>query len=126
VTVAPPLLTGLNILIVEDEFLIAMQLTRMIRDLGGRVLGPVSTVIAGTELLQKSAVDGAVVDINLGKESSASLAEELLARGVPVVLTTGYSVDMLPESLAQLPRIAKPYTKYGVQEIAAAYFVRSV
>jgi DNA-binding NarL/FixJ family response regulator len=126
VTVAPPLLNGLNILIVEDEFLIAMQLTRMIRDLGGRVLGPVSTVIAGTELLQRSAVDGAVVDINLGKESSASLTEELLARGVPVVLTTGYSVDMLPDSLAQLPRISKPYTKNGVQEMAAAYFVRSV
>jgi len=123
-TVASPL-NGLNILVVEDEFLIAMELTRMIRNLGGQVLGPVTTVIAGTELLQKSVVDGAVVDINLGKESSASLAEELLARGVPLVLTTGYSEDMLPDVLAQVPRLSKPYTKSGFQQIAVAHFVRS-
>ena len=121
----PNPLKGLSILVVEDEFLVAMQLTRMIQDLGGRVLGPVSTVIAGTELLQKSAVDGAVLDMNLGKESSAPLAEELLARGVPLVLTTGYSDEMLPEALARVPRISKPYTKSGFQQIAATQFVRS-
>jgi two-component SAPR family response regulator len=119
------LLDGLNILIVEDEFLIAMQLTRMIQELGAQVLGPVSTVNAGTELLQNSAVDAAVVDINLGTESSAPLAEELLARGIPVVLTTGYSEDMLPDSLAGVPRISKPYTKTGLERIATAHFVRS-
>ncbi|HYP12937.1 MAG TPA: hypothetical protein VEQ63_03360 [Bryobacteraceae bacterium] len=122
---AAPLLNGLNILVVEDEFLIAMELARMIRSLGGQVLGPVSTVIAGTELLQKSSVDGAVVDINLGRESSAPLAEELLARGVPLVLTTGYSEAMLPNALARVPRLSKPYTRNGFQEIAAAHFVRS-
>jgi DNA-binding NarL/FixJ family response regulator len=124
VTVTHPL-DGLSILIVEDEFLIAMQLKRIIQDLGGRVLGPVSSVVAGTEMLQNSAVDAAVVDINLGKESSASLAEELLARGIPLVLATGYSEDMLPDRLAQVPRIAKQYTKSGFQQIATAYFVRS-
>jgi DNA-binding LytR/AlgR family response regulator len=117
-------LNGLNILIVEDEFLVAMHLTRIIEELGGRVVGPVSTLSAGTELMQKSAVDGAVLDINLGKESSASLAEELLVRGIPLVLTTGYSEDMLPHALAQVPRISKPYTKKGFQQIAAACFVR--
>jgi hypothetical protein len=65
------------------------------------------------------------VDLNLGNESSAQLAEELLARGVPVVLTTGYSEDMLPDTLAGVPRIAKPYTKSGFLQIAVACFVRS-
>jgi two-component SAPR family response regulator len=117
-------LSGLNILVVEDELLIAMELTRMIRSLGGQVLGPVSTVSAGLDLLQNSAVNGAVVDIKLGKESSASLAEELLARGIPLVLTTGYSEDMLPDALAQVPRLSKPYTRRGFERVAAAYLVR--
>jgi DNA-binding NarL/FixJ family response regulator len=122
--VATPL-NGLNILVVEDELLIAMELTRMIRSLGGQVLGPVSSVTAGMKVLQESAVDGAVVDINLGKESGASFAEELLARGVPLMLTTGYSEDMLPDALAQVPRLSKPYTKSGFEQLAASHFVRS-
>ncbi len=123
-TVSNPL-DGLNILIVEDEFLIAMELARMIRSLGGQVLGPVGTLKAGTELLQKSTVHGAVVDVNLGTESSALLAEELMARRVPIVLTTGYSDDMLPAALARVPRLSKPYTKAGFQEIATRHFLPS-
>jgi DNA-binding LytR/AlgR family response regulator len=114
----------LNILVVEDEFLIAMELSRMIENLGGHVLGPVGTVMAGTELLHKCAVDGAVVDLNLGRESSTPLAEELLARGVPIVLTTGYSEEMLPKTLAHAPRLTKPYTTSGLHKMVTAQFVR--
>jgi hypothetical protein len=46
VTLPTPVLNGLNILIVEDEFLVAMQLKHVIQDLGGQVLGPVSTLTA--------------------------------------------------------------------------------
>ena len=122
---AANLLDGLNILIAEDEFLIAIQLTQMIQDLGGQVLGPVSSVAAGTELLETSAVHGAVLDINLGKESSAPLAEQLVARSIPLVLTTGYSEPVLPDALTGVPRISKPYTKSAFQQMAAACFARS-
>jgi DNA-binding NarL/FixJ family response regulator len=122
---ATNLLDGMSILIVEDEVLVAMQLTRIIQDLGARVLGPVSTVNAGIELLHSSLVHGAVLDLNLGKESSASLAEQLIASGIPLVITTGYSDDVLPDALAKVPRLSKPYAENAVRQIAAACFIRS-
>ncbi len=115
-------LEGLKILIVEDEFLVAMDLTRMIRRLGAEVLGPVSTPSAATELLQTSKLDGAVMDIKLGDESSAPIAEQLRARGVPVVLTTGYANDMLPESVAGMPMISKPYNAADFREVVTKHF----
>ncbi len=120
----PTALDGLKILVVEDEFLVAMELTRMIRNLGGEVLGPVSTLTAATELLQGAELDGAVMDVKLGGDSSLPLAEELVARGVPVVLATGYPSEVLPESLAATPRLSKPYSRTSFQEVATRHFGR--
>ena len=60
-------LDGLRILIVEDEFLVAMELDSMIQNLGGEVLGPVSTVGGATELLNKTEVHGAVLETHLAR-----------------------------------------------------------
>lgn len=117
-------LDGLKILVVEDEFLVALDLSRMIQSLGGEVLGPVGTSAAATELLQTSKLDGAVMDIKLGNESSATLAENLASRGVPVVLTTGYATDMLPENLARMPIVSKPYNKSTFTEAVTKHFSR--
>jgi DNA-binding LytR/AlgR family response regulator len=117
-------LDGLRILVVEDEFLVAMELGGMIQTLGGEVLGPVSTVSAATELLEKAEVHGAVLDVALGGENSLSLAQRLLASGVPILLTTGYSGQMLPETLAHAPRLSKPYGKTSFQQLATLHFAR--
>jgi two-component SAPR family response regulator len=120
----PTPLDGLKILVVEDEFLVAMDLSRMIRNLGGEVLGPVSTLTTATELLQAADLDGAIVDLKLGKISSLPLVEELQARGVPVVLSTGYATEMLPENLAEIPQLSKPYSKASFREIVIHHFSR--
>jgi DNA-binding NarL/FixJ family response regulator len=117
-------LDGLRILIVEDEFLVAMELDSMIQNLGGEVLGPVSTVGGATELLNKTEVHGAVLDIGLGGENSISLAQQLLSTGVAILLTTGYSDQMLPETLAHAPRVSKPYSKASFQQLAILHFAR--
>ncbi len=118
-------LDGVKILVVEDELLIAMELGNMIQTLGGEVLGPVSTVRAATELLDKTEVHGAVLDVGLGTENSVSLAERLLSDGVRILLTTGYSDQMLPETLAHAPRLSKPYGKTSFQQLAILHFGRS-
>src|SRR3954468_7744379 len=53
-------LDGLKILVVEDEFLVAMNLGNMIQTLGGEVLGPVGTVSAAIELLEKRKCMGGI------------------------------------------------------------------
>jgi DNA-binding LytR/AlgR family response regulator len=117
-------LDGLKILVVEDEFLVAMDLENMIQTLGGEVLGPAGTVTAATELIDKKEVHGAVLDLALGGENSLSLAQRLLASGVPILLTTGYSGQTLPETLAHVPRLSKPYSKTHFQQLATLHFAR--
>lgn len=115
-------LSGQRILIVEDEFLIAMELSQTVSNLGGEVLGPVSTVAAAEALLNDVDADGAVLDVRLGSETSAPLAEALLSRGVPVLLTTGYAGETLPSCLAQAPRLAKPYTRACLEQVVKTHF----
>jgi len=118
----PAPLDGLKILVVEDELLVAMDLGRMIRSLGGEVLGPVSTVQAATALLQTTEPNGAVIDVQLGAESSAPIAEDLMAGGVPILLITGYTTEMLPASLAKVPCMSKPYSRTDFRKLMQRYF----
>jgi two-component SAPR family response regulator len=121
---ATRILAGRRILVIEDEFLIAMEVSQMISDLGGEVVGPSSSVAIAEDLLVNSTVDGAVVDVRLGRETTADFVEILRTRGVPLVLTTGYSDDSLPPGLSQIPRLTKPYSKAGFEEIVKRHLVR--
>lgn len=102
-------LRGRRILVVEDEYMLAMDLERELQDAGAQVLGPVPSVAAALQLVESTeALDGALLDVNLGGEEIYPVAEELLARGVPVVLTTGYDHRAIPERFADVPRCEKP------------------
>ncbi len=88
---------GLRVLVVEDEFLIALDLEQMLRRLGCHVIGPVPSVARALALLAGEPPDFAILDVNLGPERTAPLAEALRARGVPFALSTGYDPRQLPE-----------------------------
>ncbi len=83
-------LTSHRVLIVEDEFLIAMDLTDIIRDAGALVVGPAATVREALNLLEDQVVHAAVVDINLGEENSLAVALALENSGIPFVYHTAH------------------------------------
>jgi DNA-binding response OmpR family regulator len=57
----------------------------------------------------------AVLDVNLGRETSFEIAHALRRRKIPFVFATGYDEDeVLPESLAGTPLVAKPYDVEGL------------
>jgi CheY-like chemotaxis protein len=64
------LLSGIRVLLVEDETLVAMLLEDMIADLGGTVVSSASRVSRALEIVQDPAcsIDLAVLDVNLGGE----------------------------------------------------------
>jgi DNA-binding LytR/AlgR family response regulator len=102
-------LAGLRILIVEDEFLLAMELETLLQQRGCMVLGPVSSVGQALTTLDGEQPDLALLDVNLKGERATPVAAALHARGVPFVLITGYSVLQLSEpELRAAPRIDKP------------------
>jgi len=71
-------------------------------------------------LVDREEIDVALVDVSLGRETSAPIADRLLARNVPFAFVTGYSdTSMLPEHLRAMPRLIKPYGLADVQRILA-------
>jgi DNA-binding response OmpR family regulator len=79
-----------RILVVEDEFLIAMELDLTLRSAGYQVLGPAPNVNAALGLLRTERPDAAVLDVNLAGEWVTPVAEVLRAMIVPFILTSGY------------------------------------
>lgn len=102
-------LDGVNILLVEDQLVIAMDVEMM---LAGKGAGTIETAASPSEALRKLAhftPDAAVLDVNLGTETSLPVAEELSRRKIPFVFATGYGDNiMVPQSFAA-PTIRKPY-----------------
>jgi DNA-binding LytR/AlgR family response regulator len=102
-------LAGLRILIVEDEFLLAMELEALLEQHSCMVLGPVSSVRHALALIDGEQPELALLDVNLKGERATPVAAALQARGVPFVLITGYSGPQLSEpELRAAPRIDKP------------------
>jgi CheY-like chemotaxis protein len=118
------LLEGLRILVVEDELLTALDLARMIEECGGEVVGPVGRLEQAQELARREQIDAAILDVQLDGQTSLALAEELLSRDLPVLLTTGYESDMLPDRLSETARLNKPYSDGDFLRIARQHLVR--
>lgn len=104
---------GLNVLIVEDEPIVAMCLEDILADLGCTVVGPAATLAEGLAKAEHAALGAAILDVNLGDATSYPIAQRLAERAVPIVFATGYArVDMPQAMAAQL--IGKPYTRGDV------------
>lgn len=115
-------LRGLRLLVVEDEFLSAMELKRMIEDLGGYVVGPVARLVEAQKLVASERLDGAILDVKLDGDTTLALATDLIARDIPVVFTTGYETNMLPDEFAKTPRLSKPYNDVSLRAFVEHHF----
>jgi hypothetical protein len=61
-------------------------------------------------LASQERIDAALLDVRLGRETSAAIADQLLARNIPFAFATGYSdTSLLPEHLREAPKLSKPY-----------------
>jgi CheY-like chemotaxis protein len=103
-------LKGRRLLVVEDEYLVAADLTASLELLGAEVIGPAASVEEALSFVEKDGarLDGAVLDINLRNERVYPVADVLTARGIPFVFTTGYDAVAIPSAYAQAPRCEKP------------------
>ncbi len=112
-------LSGVRVLLVEDETLVAMLLEDMIADLGGAVVGAASRVGRALDLVRElgSEIDLAVLDVNLGGEEVFPVAAALAEAGVPFAFSTGYGSAGLPEGWRNRPTLQKPFTQSQVESV---------
>ena len=95
-------LKGMRILVVEDSWQVAVALKRLLQTLGAEVVGPVACTGDAERVISERRPDAAIVDINLrAGERAYGLIDQLLDKGVRVVVTSGYSnISNLPENVA--------------------------
>jgi CheY-like chemotaxis protein len=100
----------LRVLVAEDELLVAMDIEATLQSLGCEVVGPVATVAEVERLADGAELDGAVLDVNLRGMRVFSALPRLLARKLPVLLSSGYEESSLfPAEFRHLPVLVKPY-----------------
>lgn len=98
-----------RILIVEDDYFIAMDLAEDLANHGATVIGPVRTVEeALAAIRQEPSPHWVVLDINLGGRLSFPVADALCERKIPFVFTTGYDERVIPPRFSDIPRHQKP------------------
>lgn len=97
-----------RILIVEDDALIAMALAQDVEDAGFHVAGPCMNVVQALHTLEMHSIDAAILDVNLGDETSEQIAIALKSAQIPFVVATGYGDDALPGALIGAPKLDKP------------------
>lgn len=102
--------TGRNILVVEDEPLIAMMLEDFLETLGHSVHASCDNVPDALHACNDGGFDLAILDVNLKGELVWPVAEALRDRGVPFVIASGGHVEPPPASFAEAPLLEKPYT----------------
>lgn len=108
---------SLRVLVLEDQLLVAMEIEEMLARLGCTVVGPVPSVGRALDLIDRGRVDFAILDVNLGRERSAPVAEALRTRGVPFALATGYDGTQLPEAaFRDVQHLGKPIEFHRLAE----------
>lgn len=103
-------IVGRRLLVVEDEYMIAVELAHALEEMGAEVIGPAGSVEDALDLLgdDDGRLDAAVLDVNLRDERVYPVADALRARGVPFVFATGYDAGAIPPAYAATPRCEKP------------------
>lgn len=116
-TQADVVLKGRSILVVEDEHVTALNLTKILEDAGCQVIGPAATVSDAHACIADNRIDAALLDINLGKDTRIfPVADVLTALRVPFAFVSGHPRTLMPPHLHGHAFIAKPF---GPREIIA-------
>jgi CheY-like chemotaxis protein len=99
----------LDVLIVEDDLIIAIDFEDRILSFGALRVRTVGTVAAALAAIAERAPDFALLDVELVRETSFAIAERLDALDIPFAFVTGHGAEIrLPPPFAGRPRLPKP------------------
>lgn len=111
------MLTGVRVLIVEDEPLVALDVESSFRAAGASTMCGRSIQHA-LDLIEAGSVDFAVLDTRIWNGATSDvIADLLVAKAIPFAVFSAYQVGR-PEAIARVP---KPMTSDAVVKVAEAY-----
>ena len=103
------------ILVVEDNPIIALDLSESLSELGFQVLGPFATVAAARRALSLTAPDHACLDLNAADELAFALARDLVAAGVRTTFLTGQGELARMSGIEGVAVLDKPISAMGLR-----------
>ena len=106
---APIALSG-TVLVVEDNMIIALEAEEVLTAMGADTVDMAASVREALRLIDASPPDRALLDVNLGSETSVAVAHRLAQLGIPFAFATGYGESFkVPPELGDVPVVKKPY-----------------
>jgi CheY-like chemotaxis protein len=115
----PSNLQGRRLLVVEDEPLIGLDIAAALEDAGAKVEGPVGTIEMARAIVERSALDGAFLDVNLNGQGVDEIAQALTRRKIPFAFVTGTGRDGLPAAYRDAVMLSKPFGRQQAIDVAA-------
>lgn len=98
-----------DVLIVEDDAIIALDLEQTVEEFGVTQVRVASSVAQALAMIAECSPDFALLDVGLSQEKSFAVAKRLTARKIPFAFVTGYSGDKaFPPEYSRRPRLSKP------------------
>jgi DNA-binding LytR/AlgR family response regulator len=109
-------LQGRRILVIDDDFLVAMVVVGFLEEAGAEIHGPIGQADEAIAFIKANgtAIDGAVLDVNLHGSNSYPVADALAERGIGFVFATGYGADAVDGDYQKYPRCEKPFNEVSL------------
>lgn len=101
-------LEGLRVLLVEDNWIVASSLQSLLEPMGVRVVGPAATLSDATRIVATTAIDVAVMDLDLHGERTDALIAALHTKRIPVIIISGNTAAPTTAANAVVV-LSKPY-----------------
>jgi CheY-like chemotaxis protein len=115
-----------QVLLVEDEAIIAMLMEDMLAEFSCDVLETVGELDAATAAAMTTRFDMAFVDVNLGGSPAYPVADILRARGIPFAFVTGYGSAGGSTAYADVPVLQKPFRAQELEAIIERLRAQSI
>ena len=117
-------LSGRTILVVEDEFLILMDLQLQLEDAGAVVIAA-SSVSDGVARAERTSCDAAVLDVRLPDGEVFPVAAVLQDRAIPFLFHSGHAqredvIDRFPDAPTLAKPVAEPVLLRAVERLLDA------
>lgn len=113
-------LSGLRVLVVEDEMMVSMLLEDMLSDFGCTLVGPAVRLEPALRLVANAEFDVAILDVNLNGDETYPIADALAARTIPFVFSSGYGAGRLRDGYRSIPSVLKPFHSQELEQTLAA------
>ena len=106
-----------RVLVCDDNLLMGDVVAEFLRDCGLEPVGPVGHLESAMQIARQRALDGAILDINLGGTSCFPICATLSTRRIPFAFLTGYPKAAIPIEYCAVPLVIKPFETTEMKEM---------